>query len=120
MILVKDSSSIESSRLFQYLVSVEPGVVISSVTPNTIDNFEDRKIPDIPHLPDPSFVETFDHNRNEGNWSFFGNPDNKIEIIDRDGGNPGAFLHARCQYPFGRYSDLLHRNQDDPAAHQSV
>ena len=90
--------------------SVEPAGVISSVTSNTIDNFEDRKIPDIPHLPDPSFIETFDHNRNEDNWSFFGNPDNKIEIIDRDGGNPGAFLHARCQYPFrclGTYAPKL-------------
>ena len=80
---------------------VDPAVGVTSVTSNTIEGFEDRKIPDIPHLPDPSFVETFDRNRNEGNWSFFGNPDNKIEIIERDGGNPGSFLHARCQYPFG-------------------
>lgn len=42
------------------------------------------------------FVETFDHHSNVGNWSYFGDPDNRIEIIEKDGGNPGAFLHATC------------------------
>ncbi len=47
-------------------------------------------------LGEPTFVETFDQHFNTGNWSFFGNPDNRIEIIEMNGGNPGAFLHARC------------------------
>ena len=52
-------------------------------------------------LPEAAFVETFDRNSNEGNWSFVGDPDNRVETIEKDGGNPGAFLHARCQYPLG-------------------
>ncbi len=42
------------------------------------------------------FVVTFDEGRNVGNWSFFGDPENPIEVIERTGGNPGAFLHSTC------------------------
>ncbi len=41
-------------------------------------------------------VVTFDEGRNIGNWSFFGDPKNPIEVIERTGGNPGAFLHSTC------------------------
>lgn len=50
----------------------------------------------MPVVTEPTFVETFDMHSNVGNWSFFGNPDNRIEVIEMDGGNPGAFLHATC------------------------
>ncbi len=33
---------------------------------------------------------------NAGNWSFFGNPNNPVEVIEPSGGNPGAFLHSTC------------------------
>ena len=45
---------------------------------------------------EPTFVETFDKNSNAGGFSFFGNPDNPIEVFEPQGGNPGAFLHATC------------------------
>jgi len=52
-----------------------------------------------PHLPfdQVNVVETFDEGENAGRWSFFGNPDNSVEVIDSSGGNPGAFLHSTCQ-----------------------
>lgn len=45
---------------------------------------------------EPTFVETFDNHSNAGGFSFFGNPDNPIEVFEAQGGNPGAFLHATC------------------------
>lgn len=45
---------------------------------------------------EPSFVETFDRGSNVGGWSFFGDPHNRIEIIEPKDGNPGAYLHATC------------------------
>ncbi|HEX6881802.1 MAG TPA: hypothetical protein VF530_00395 [Planctomycetota bacterium] len=42
-----------------------------------------------------TFVEPFDVT-NTGNWSFFGNPANPIEVRESSGGNPGAFLHSTC------------------------
>ncbi|UCE23787.1 MAG: hypothetical protein JSU74_10880 [Candidatus Zixiibacteriota bacterium] len=45
---------------------------------------------------EPTFVETFDLHSNVGGWSFFGNPHNRIEVIEPKDGNPGAFLHATC------------------------
>jgi len=52
-----------------------------------------------PHAPfaEVNVLETFDGGRNTGNWSFFGNPDNPIEVLESSGGNPGAFLHSTCQ-----------------------
>ncbi|MEW6411152.1 MAG: hypothetical protein AB1483_01615 [Candidatus Zixiibacteriota bacterium] len=43
-----------------------------------------------------TFVETFDNPNIEGNWSYFGNPRNRVEVVEKDGGNPGGFLHATC------------------------
>ena len=40
-----------------------------------------------------TFVETFENGSNEGNWSF-GMPN--IEVIPREGGNPGPWLHIPC------------------------
>lgn len=45
---------------------------------------------------EPTFVETFDKGSNVGGWSFFGDPHNRIEVIEPQDGNPGAFLHATC------------------------
>jgi hypothetical protein len=42
-----------------------------------------------------SFNVGFDQG-NIGNWSFFGNPANPIEVIEPSGGNPGAWLHSTC------------------------
>ncbi len=42
-------------------------------------------------------IVTFENGQNTGNWSFFGDPDNPIEVIESSGGNPGAFLHSTCQ-----------------------
>ncbi len=51
-----------------------------------------------PHAPRTqiTFRETFDSAGNTGRWSFFGNPDNPVEVIETSGGNPGAFLHSTC------------------------
>jgi hypothetical protein len=46
--------------------------------------------------PRETLVETFEAGTNVGRWSFFGNPDNPVEVIEPTGGNPGAFLHATC------------------------
>lgn len=43
---------------------------------------------------EPTFVETFEDHSNVGNWSFFGLGRKGIEVIEDEGGNPGAFLHA--------------------------
>lgn len=43
-----------------------------------------------------SFTEGFETGTNVGNWSFFGDPSNGIEVIEPSGGNPGAFLHSTC------------------------
>ncbi len=43
-----------------------------------------------------TFVETFDNPNIEGNWSYFGDPKNHVEVIEKDGGNPGGFLHSTC------------------------
>ena len=40
-------------------------------------------------------VVTFD-GENVGGWSYFGDPNNPVEVIEGSGGNPGAFLHATC------------------------
>lgn len=42
-----------------------------------------------------TFVEPFD-DTNTGNWSFFGDPVNPIEVREGSGGNPGAFWHSTC------------------------
>lgn len=47
-------------------------------------------------VEEPSFVETFDQGSNVGGWSFFGDPHNRIEVIEPKDGNPGAYLHATC------------------------
>ena len=44
---------------------------------------------------EPTFVETFDNHSNVGKWSFLDYMPMGIETIEDDGGNPGAFLHAR-------------------------
>ena len=44
----------------------------------------------------PDFVETFDGEEIEGNWSFFGNKEQPFEYTATEGGNPGAFLHSPC------------------------
>ena len=77
--------------------SVAPGTGATAEMRSNLDEVDEYSAV----LPDPTFVETFDRNSNEGNWSFFGNPDNRIEMIEKKDGNPGAFLHARCQFPFG-------------------
>ena len=51
--------------------------------------------PPVAQAPKLNFVETFAAG-NAGRWSFFGNPDNPIEVIEAAGGNPGAFLHSTC------------------------
>ena len=43
-----------------------------------------------------TFVEGFETGTNTGRWSFFGNPDNPVEVIEPTGGNPGAFWHSTC------------------------
>jgi hypothetical protein len=40
-------------------------------------------------------VVTFDEG-NFGGWSYFGDPANPIELIEGEGGNPGAWLHCTC------------------------
>ena len=47
-------------------------------------------------VTEPTFVETFDKRSNVGSWSFFGNPDNRVERWESQEGNPGAFIHATC------------------------
>ncbi len=49
-----------------------------------------------PVISEPTFVETFDKHSNIGGWSYFGNPDNRIEVYEPQDGNPGAFIHATC------------------------
>jgi len=49
-----------------------------------------------PVVDEPTFVETFDKHSNVGGWSYFGNPDNRIEVFEPQDGNPGAFIHATC------------------------
>ncbi len=53
-----------------------------------------------PQTPTPgnpvNIVEDFERG-NTGNWSFFGDPDNPIEVIETSGGNPGAYLHSTCE-----------------------
>lgn len=46
--------------------------------------------------PANSFVEDFEDGANTGGWSFFGDPENPIEVIEPDGGSPGRFLHSTC------------------------
>jgi hypothetical protein len=43
-----------------------------------------------------SLVVGFDEGKNIGRWSFFGDPANPIEVIERTGGNPGPWLHSTC------------------------
>ena len=43
-----------------------------------------------------TFIEGFETGTNTGNWSFFGNPANPIEVIEPSGGHPGRFLHSTC------------------------
>lgn len=53
--------------------------------------------PQTPALgPGITRVEGFETGTNTGRWSFFGNPDNGIEVVEPSGGNPGAFLHSTC------------------------
>ncbi len=68
------------------------GAIAQSVDPELSDN----------GLAEPTFVETFDSNSNEGGFSFFGAPGNPVEIFEEGGGNPGAYLHATC----GQYGCL--------------
>lgn len=42
------------------------------------------------------FEEDFDNACNTGRWSYFGDPDNPVEVIEAAGGNPGAYLHSTC------------------------
>ena len=51
----------------------------------------------IPQGPRMTFIEDFETGTNTGNWSFFGNPANPIEVIEASGGHPGAFLHSTCE-----------------------
>jgi len=44
-----------------------------------------------------TFVEDLSDGEIEGGWSYFGNPDNPIEVIENAGGNPGAFVHSTCE-----------------------
>ncbi|MGE3182840.1 MAG: hypothetical protein AB7N71_14510 [Phycisphaerae bacterium] len=43
-----------------------------------------------------TFVNTFEKGINVGGWSYFGDPNNPVEVIEISGGNPGAFLHSTC------------------------
>ena len=43
---------------------------------------------------EPTFVETFEDHSNVGNWSFFDMGRKGIEVIETEGGNPGAYLHT--------------------------
>lgn len=49
-----------------------------------------------PAGPFMTVIDTFDGGVNLGNWSFFGNPANPIEIIDAEAGPHGAFLRTPC------------------------
>jgi hypothetical protein len=51
--------------------------------------------PSVAPVPRITFVVDFER-ENEGDWSFFGNPANPVEVIEAGGGNPGAFLHSTC------------------------
>ena len=51
--------------------------------------------PPVAPAPKVNLLETFSAG-NTGRWSFFGNPDNPVEVIEPSGGNPGAFLHSTC------------------------
>jgi hypothetical protein len=44
-----------------------------------------------------AFVETFADGMNQAGWSYFGDPNNEVEVIEDAGGNPAEFLHATCE-----------------------
>ena len=44
-----------------------------------------------------TFVEDFSDGENEGNWSYFGDPNNTIEVLEEEGGNPDQFIHSTCE-----------------------
>ncbi|UCD63059.1 MAG: hypothetical protein JSW34_09905 [Candidatus Zixiibacteriota bacterium] len=71
-------------------VSQADGVCSGTDTPSVIMDKSST------NLEEPTFVETFDKHSNVGGWSFFGNPDNRIEVYEPHDGNPGAFIHATC------------------------
>lgn len=48
------------------------------------------------HAGSTTFVETFTGGSNKGGWSYFGDPENPVEVVESSGGNPGAWLHATC------------------------
>ncbi len=66
-------------------------------------------------IPEITFVETFDNPKIEGNWSYFGDPHNRVEILEHDGGNPGGFLHATCDglSCLDTYAPKLHNEVGD-------
>ncbi len=51
---------------------------------------------DTKQVEDPSFIETFEGNSNEGGWSYLGNPANDLEVIATEKGNGGSYLHIPC------------------------
>ena len=52
-------------------------------------------LPTLSHAQQVLFVG-FEEGKNIGKWSFFGDPANPVEVIERAGGNPGAWLHSTC------------------------
>jgi len=90
-----------------------------SVSPQNSDLSDDPTaiVATKPVVEPPTFVETFNNYSNVGAWSFFGDPDNQVEIIELTGGNPGAFMHATCSglACLDTYAPWLRTKIDEPS-----